>query len=137
MANLSTFKLMTKNARINSDARLIGLLCELNNLTWDVICFSETRAVSQDGELSGGHRLISSYKDATSPASGTAILIHARIIKFVRRKIIMHDRVMAIDVKFDKKMIRVISVYVPHAGHAWNDFDDVFACIMIGAFSPI
>ena len=48
-----------KNARTNNPTRLANVLGEVQALCWDVVCFSETRAVTADEILSGGHRLIS------------------------------------------------------------------------------
>ena len=46
-------------------------------------------------------------------------------------KLIVNDRVMAIDVKFGDKCIRIFSVYVPHAGYTWNEFIVCFDQIAI------
>ena len=91
-------------------------------MEWHVICFSETRAITQDVIFSGGHRLISSYGDASNAASGTAILTHQKFTRFVKHKIIINDRIIAIDMKFRQKTIRIISIYMSHAGYAWSDF---------------
>ena len=41
---------------------------------------------------------------------------------------------MALDVKIGKKIIRIIAVYLPHAGYPWQDFqacmDDITALAM-------
>lgn len=33
---------------------------------------------------------------------------------------------MAIDVKIYQKRIRLLSVYLPHAGYTWKEFEDIF-----------
>ena len=108
-----------KNDRINSDSRLIGLLGELSIMSWDLVCFSETRLQTRDDILDGGHRLISSNdQNARSSATGVAILLHRRWADQVKKKICLHDRVMAIDLKLPHRMVRVLAVYLPNA---WNN----------------
>ena len=118
----SSFYIFCKNGRINSDVRLSTLLAELSLIEWDFVCFSETRCLSQDVTLEGGHRLITSL---SSPgASGVAILINAKYTKMISKKIIVSDRVISVDLKLKTKHLRLISVYVPHAGYSWDEFDD-------------
>ena len=62
-----------KNARINTAERLVNVLGELDNLCWDVICFSETRAAKSDILLAGGSRLITGRAD--SKHLGVAVLL--------------------------------------------------------------
>ena len=49
-------------------------------------------------------------------------MVHQRYCKYDQRTIVVDDRCMAIDVKFGAKIIRIITVYVPHAGYSWDDF---------------
>ena len=107
----------------------MALLSELTVLEWDIICFTESRAPTQDILLHGSHRLICSLSDsAQSPASGVGILVHRKLRKRVIRKICINDRVMAIDLKLGGKVIRIISVYLPHSGmeDSWNYFQQCF-----------
>ena len=113
-----------KNGRINSEERRIGLLAELSRISWTFICFSETRQLSEDVILHGGHRLISSLDEVS--ANGVAILIHQDYVKRVINSVAPSNRVMAIDVKIGTKVVRVISVYMPHAGYPWQDFVNEF-----------
>ena len=78
-SNPNKLKLLTRNARINTDARLLILLGELENITWNFICFSETRRSTEDVIISGGHRLISSNGDGRYIASGVTILVHRNL----------------------------------------------------------
>ena len=47
-----------KNGRINSEDRLVSMLAELSRLSWDFVCFSDTRVEGDNKLLSGGHRLL-------------------------------------------------------------------------------
>ena len=123
-----------KNGRVNSDVRLKALLAELLVLEWDII-FSETRCTTRDIILEGGHRFIANL---SSPgASGTAILINQRLVKKIMKSIPVSDRVLATDVRIGKRILRIISVYVPHAGYPWSDFEicmnEMSGLIMEGA----
>ena len=40
------FVVFAKNARVRTKVQLTQLLAELSSITWDIILFSETRAVS-------------------------------------------------------------------------------------------
>ena len=91
---------------------------ELSIISWDLICFSETRLQARDDIFDGGHRLISSNdQNARSSATGVAILLHRRWADQVKKKLCLHDRVMAIDLKLPHRMVRVLAVYLPNA---WN-----------------
>ena len=101
---------------------------ELSIISWDLVCFSETRLQTRDDILDGGHRFISSNdQNARSSATGVAILFHRRWTDKVKKKICLHDRVMAIDLKLPHRMVRVLAVYLPNA---WNNdlnyFQDFF-----------
>ena len=76
---IDSWRVLAKNARINSPERLVQLQLELSLCRWDIICLSETRCQTQDVFLDGGHRLISSNSsNARSPVSGVAILHYQR-----------------------------------------------------------
>lgn len=91
-------------------------MAELLFLEWDFICFSETRCTTRDIILEGGHRLITNL--STPAASGTTILINERFVKKIIRIIPISDRVLGLDVRIGKKILRIIAVYVPHAGYS-------------------
>lgn len=110
-----------KNGRINTDARRVSLLAELSLLHWHFVCFSETRCLTDDIILSGGHRLITSLE--TKGPSGVGILIHSNYIKYVTKTHVISDRTMGMDVEIGTKCVRIISVYFSHAGYAWSDFE--------------
>ena len=117
-----------KNGRINSDSRLIGLLGELSIISLDLVCFSETRLQTRDDILDGGHRLISSNdQNVRSSATDVAIVLHRRWADKVKKKICLHDRVMAIDRKLPHRMVRVLAVYLPNAwNYDLNYFQEIF-----------
>ena len=54
-----------------------------------------------DRILSGGHRLVCEY--GGEGATGVAILIHRRWVKYIRKVHRIHDRLMAIDLKLKEK----------------------------------
>ena len=110
-----SWQVLSKNARVNSEERIVALLAELSSTSWSIVCFSESRCRRQDKLLSEGHYLICEYDDVA--ASGVAILIHYKFTRFIQRKHLVHDRVMAIDMKLGSRRVRIISVYVPHAGY--------------------
>ena len=102
--------IISKNARINSNERIISLLAELSFQRWSFVCFSETRTEKMDCILTGGHRLICEYGGGV--ASGVAVLVHRQWVRFIRKKILVNDRLMAIDLKIGEKLERVVSVYI-------------------------
>ena len=129
-----TWHVYAKNGRINSDERRVALLCELSSLKWNFICFSETRCLTQDIILRGGHRLITFLESPA--ASGVGILVHSDYTKYIIKKHLISDRTMVIDVKIGRKRVRIISVYVPHAGYTWVDFEACMNDISILVSEP-
>ena len=91
------------------------MLGELSFLDWDIICLSETRLPSIDEVLCGDHRLLANL--SIQSVSDTAILIHQRHVTDILKKQSVGDRIMSVDFKFGFKLIRVIAVYLPHAGY--------------------
>ena len=53
--------------------------------------------------LTGGHRLICEYGGGV--ASGVAVLVHRQWVRFIRKKILVNDRLMAIDLKIGEKLV--------------------------------
>ena len=125
---MDSLRVHGKNDRINSDERLIELLSEFSIISWDLVCFSETRLQARDDIIDGNHRLISSNdQNARSPATGIALLLHRRWAGQVKKKICLHDRVMAIDFKLSHRMVRVLAVYLPNAwNYDLNYFHEIF-----------
>ena len=58
-----TFNVFTKTVHIRSNDKQSQMISELENMSWDVICMSETKAKSDDVDLFGGYRLITSLGD--------------------------------------------------------------------------
>ena len=98
---------------------------------WDIILFSETNTSPLDAILDGGHRLIC-YRDEYY-AFGVGILIHQRWLDSIRYIHRISDRVLAIDIQMQMKIIRFISIYLPHAGFAHsnllNQYDAIFKLV--------
>lgn len=53
-------------------------------------------------------------------------MVHHKYADFFLKKHNISDRVLAIDMKIGRKRIRIISVYLPHAGYSWTDFQQCF-----------
>ena len=111
----------TKNARLHSDVKLTELLGEMQSLndSWDVVLFSETRRSAEITILSGGHRLYSSHQQTS--CAGVAVLVHARNCGNIQLVATINERLMYVDVQPSSKTIRLIAVYMPHAGYPQND----------------
>ena len=129
-----TLNILTKNGRINSEIRQILMLTELELLStsWDVVCFSETRCISYDFILQEEYRVIFHFDG--NGVAGVAIIIHQRHVKNIFLKITVDNRALAVDIKIGSKIMRIISIYAPHAGYHWNDFilfmDDISNLLM-------
>ena len=117
-----------KNGRINLDSLLIQLLGEFSMISWDFVCFSETRLQARDDIFDGDHRLISSNdQNVRSTATDVAILLHRRWTGQVKNNIYLYDRVMAIDRKLSRSMIRVLVPYLPNVwNYDLNYFHEIF-----------
>ena len=63
-----------KNARLHGVDRLSTMLGELEQINWDIVLFSETRAESQNAILDGGHLLFTALGE--NSAAGVGILLH-------------------------------------------------------------
>ena len=77
--------------------------------------------LSEDSLMKRGHQLISNL--SSRGVSGVAILIHASYADKVIRKYWILDRVMAIDLQFGGRILRIISVYLSHVGYQWTRFE--------------
>ena len=53
-----SWRVLAKNARINSEVRLVSLDRELSIIKFDFVLFSVARCGTQDVFVEGGHRLI-------------------------------------------------------------------------------
>ena len=104
----------TKNARLNNEDRIAEVLIELINVHWDVICFTETRAESNILQLEDGHILYCTGTDGES--TGALVLIHSRHAQSKLEIFEKLDRIIAVDIVFDKRKYLVISAYMPHDG---------------------
>ena len=73
--NLSSFVVLTRNAKLSKDDRLMEILVELENESWDIVLFTETRRPSEYLQLDQDHILLCSGD--TKLPTGVALLIHA------------------------------------------------------------
>ena len=100
------------------------MLGELSDLSWDIVCYYETRLPSQDIILEGGHRLVSSL--GTFVHAGVAILIHQRWVQFITKFIRVSDRLLYLDLFVNGRSYRFSAVYVPHAGYSVDIFNSCY-----------
>ena len=100
------------------------MLGELSDLSWDIVCFSETRLPSQDIILVGGHRLISSL--GTFVHAGVAILIHQRWVQSITSFSRVSDRLLFVDLSMRERLYRIQFIYRTHGGYYVNDFNICF-----------
>ena len=106
-------KAFCKNARIHTAARQAELLVEIQDLSWDVICFSETRAAAATTTLVGGHVLITHMG---STYGGVGILLNANFGATRSAHRNFGDRVLAVKLRIANAKLSIIAVYMPHAG---------------------
>ena len=116
----TVMRVYSKNACISTDVKLWALINETKDIQWDIICFSETRAPDSNVELTGGHRLICSRGD--QKYAGVAILIHARWSDSIINISCRNGRLMWVDLTIGAHTHRYISVYAPHAGYPFAEF---------------
>ena len=117
--------MLCKNARLNRPDRLALLIDEVDDVAFDVICFSETRAEKADVILQGGHRLITALYDYKF--AGVGILIHRRWADKVTQIHGTFGRVIYVDISITSRLkVRVISVYMPHGGLPKATLDDTY-----------
>ena len=113
-------RVLCKNAYLGNNTRLWQLTQELQDIQWDIVCFSESRAPDDDIILAGGHRLITNLQEDTH--AGVGILIHARWSAYIVNIGRISGRLMFIDMKIGTHRLRYIAIYVPHSGYTVADF---------------
>ena len=114
--------IFAKNARIHKAERLSSVLSELENVCWDVVLFCETRAASGTSILENGATLYTSRGDLA--VDGVGILIHAKHAPNVLKVTRFGGRLISLDLRLYSCTIRFLSIYCPHAGYPFDDFDD-------------
>ena len=103
------------------------MLNELSEMYWDILCLSETRTPDDDIILLGGHRLLTTLMD--TPYAGVGILINKRWADSILKIGKVSGRLMYIDVRIGMQVFRFLSIYVPHAGYDWSEFETCFDSI--------
>ena len=105
-----------KNCCISSNLRIAKLLAELQDIEWDIIFISESRAESGKFILDDEHILFCELQDYA--ASECAIFVHVKWRDAIRKIILRRlGRLIAIDIKFGFRIYRCIAFYMPHAGY--------------------
>ena len=59
-----------------SFTRICQMLDEVADLTWDIVCFSETRSKENDVAVVGGHRLLTSKSLAATGVELPSLSLH-------------------------------------------------------------
>ena len=127
------FVVATKNARLSNADRLMEILAELYDISWDVILFTETRRASGIFQLDNGHVLYCSGIEGS--ATGVAILVNAKYAKCKIDHYFKSDRVMEVSMKLSpNNYVSFVSVYLPHDGFAdeiiantYNEVDEIIS----------
>ena len=107
---------------MNGNHSLSILLAEIAEISWDIICFSETRAADADMLLMSGHRLLNSRGHQLY--AGVSILVHSRWAEHILEFEQVSGRMVYADISIGGKIYRTISTYFPHAGYPWSEFKD-------------
>ena len=115
---------LAKNARINTNHKIVQVLAELENVEWDVVLFSETRAAKGNVILDGGHALYTNIGD--NAFAGVGILLHAKHVNKSNRIYNVSGRVLALDFVVNGKRVRSIAVYVPHCGYSAQALEETY-----------
>ena len=123
-SNQAHIHISCKNARLHSDEKVAELLGEMQHCKWDLVVFSETRANIDKTVLQGGHVLYGSRTPTT--CAGVAIAIHSRFSFCVQRVHVLGDRLMYVDLKTGMRIMRVVSLYMPHAGYPSEDLRQLY-----------
>ena len=113
--------------RIQNSERIAKLLAEISHLKWDIICVSETRAVSQQMDFPDGHRFIT-YRESYA-ATGIGIFIHSRLVHCIIKLHMFSDRILQIDLRIGQHMYAIFSVYGSHAGFLDVDLDNWYTAL--------
>ena len=98
---------------LSKGTKIIELLGEL-----------ETRTPTGKYVLEGGHVLFTSLSN--NAFSGTGILLNVEHVKKSNKIHCVTDRVLALDFMAYGTKLRVVAVYVPHAGYSVEDFQETF-----------
>ena len=119
-----SLQIFTKNACISSSEKLVVLLAELKDLVWDVVLFSEARALDCAVLLGDGHKLF--INSGGNIHAGVGILVEKKLVRRIRQVKDVNDRIMLIDLKFERMMIRFVAVYCPHADYDIDELENVY-----------
>ena len=109
--------------------KIAQLLCDLKAIsTWDIVTFSESRCPPQQIAIDGNHKLF--VARGLYVAAGVGILVHARHADSVSNFTQYSVRLCSIDLKLQNASIRIFSIYAPHAGFPFADFEQLMHQVM-------
>ena len=91
------------------------MLVEVQDLSWDVICFGEIRTAAASTALVGGHVLIT---HVGSMYGGVGILLNVNFFATCLAHRNFGDRVLAVKLRIANAKLSVIGVCLPHAGYS-------------------
>ena len=105
------FRVFAKNAFICNKRKLNELLGEFHELEWDIICFSETRAASDEKLLEKRHRLFTCSDE--NRFAGVGILVNCKLVDKIKAFHEVNGRLCGIDMMFGNLKFRILAVYMP------------------------
>lgn len=118
------FQVFAKNARLTHTDRFAELRLELHDVEWDVVLFSETRFANGPTNVMDPHVLFASGD--RSPCAGVAILLHARHKRHVKSVQFISERLMYLDLRTCRGLMRIVAIYAPHAGYPKEELTDLY-----------
>ena len=100
------------------------MLVEVQDLSWDVICFGEIQTAAASTALVGGHVLIT---HVGSTYGGVGMLLNANFSATCSAHRNFGDKVLAVELRIAHAKLSVIGVYLPHTGYSKSCLEDTYA----------
>ena len=114
----ATFHVFSKNARgLKSDEDIMTLLDELDDVPWDAVLLSETWRAAQSEKWTTADGNLFAGSGGMNGSRGVAILLRAKWVADERSFQAINERICCVDVECGDCQLRVMSVYLPHAGY--------------------
>jgi hypothetical protein len=109
-----------------NETKKADLLSELANREWDFFGVAETwrKAGKEYADLPDGHLLIGS--GGTHRRKGVALILHERWSKRVKIWRAVSDRLLVVDLKLGRKVLRIMVAYMPTLEGPAEEVDGVY-----------
>ena len=103
------------------------MLYEIENIIWDVICFSETKVKESKIELldEHGYKLFLSGND-TSRSNGVGFLVNKSYVPLIDDYQAISDRLAVLTLKTKFSKITLIQRYLPTSSYSVEDITDIY-----------